>query len=157
MTVTQERALDALIAGMTDGEAAAAAGVSRGRVNLWRNHDPTFIAQFHARRSVLRAASLDRMRSLLPRALDAVEHALTADPPDVRLALRVIELTGITPDELSSTGPVTPEGVIDAEARRRRGPLGLLMDDEVSALERARVQQEWNALVSAGEPEEKEG
>jgi hypothetical protein len=155
LTVTQERAIEALIAGMTDGEAAVAAGVSRGRVNLWRNHSPVFQAALHARRAALRAASLGRMRGLLPRALDAIEHALTANPPDTRVALRIVELTGISPEELSRVGPATPEAVLDAEVRRRRGPFGLLMDDEVSGLERARVQQEWHAMMSDGEEDEK--
>jgi hypothetical protein len=80
---------------------------------------------------------------------------LAADAPDIRVALRIIELIGITPDELSNSGPVTPEAVIDAEALQRRGRFGHLMDDEVSALERARVQQEWDALISEGDRHEK--
>jgi hypothetical protein len=62
LTVIQEQALVAVLTGLTDGEAAAAAGVSRSQVNLWKNHDPVFQAELHARRAALRVASLDRMR-----------------------------------------------------------------------------------------------
>lgn len=147
LTVVQEQVIDALLTGATDRDAAASAGVNRSTVNQWRLHHAAFQAELNRRRSMLRAASIDRLRALLPRALDAIDHALAADPPDTRVALRIVELTGITPEELASTGPITCEAVLDAEVENRRDPLDRLIGEPISELDRARVQLEWEAQM----------
>jgi hypothetical protein len=147
LTSSQERAIDALLAGATDTEAGAAAGVTRQTLNNWKNHHPTFVAEMNLRRQQIWGASLDRLRALLPKALDALDAALSTETPNTRVAMRVVELAGIGNEGIAPTGPTTTMDVIDAEVHRRRqadfdamiGPFG----EPVSELERARVALEW--------------
>src|SRR5579884_1829578 len=50
LSVAQLNAIDLLVCGATDGEAAEAVGVSRQTVNTWRHHDPAFVAELNSRR-----------------------------------------------------------------------------------------------------------
>jgi hypothetical protein len=51
VTVKQQNAIDRLVAGDTDEQAAQAAGVHRVTVSKWRLHDPAFQAALNAPRS----------------------------------------------------------------------------------------------------------
>ena len=44
LTPQQESAIDLIIAGQNDSEVAQAVGKSRSTINIWRNHDPLFMA-----------------------------------------------------------------------------------------------------------------
>jgi hypothetical protein len=59
LSVAQRRAIDLLVAGATDGEAAEAVGVTRQTVNTWRNRDPIFIAELNRLRRDLWGGALD--------------------------------------------------------------------------------------------------
>ena len=58
----QRAAVEALIAGATDREAAEQSGAHRVTVTNWRNHNPVFQAALNTRRAELWSASLDRLR-----------------------------------------------------------------------------------------------
>lgn len=147
LTISQGIAIDALLAGATDAEAGAAAGVTRQTINGWKNHHPGFIAETNRRRQEVWEASLDRIRSLVPKALDVLDAALTSGTPNPRLAIKIIEMAGLPNEAISPSGPTTTMDVIDAEVHRRRqaefdamiGPYG----GPVTDLERARVALEW--------------
>ena len=89
----QLAALDLVVGGKPDREVAEAVGVTRQTVCEWRNHDPVFQAELNGRRRDLWAESSDRLRALVPKAVQTVEQAL--DSGDVRTALRIIELAGL--------------------------------------------------------------
>ena len=76
LTVKQQNAIDRLVAGDTDEQAAQAAGVHRVTVSNWRLHDPAFQAALNARRQEVWGASADRLRSLVPRAIDTLATRL---------------------------------------------------------------------------------
>ena len=76
LTVAQENAIDALAAGKKDGETAALVGVNRVTVARWRLYSPHFQAALNERRQAIWAASLDKLRALVPLALDAVADEL---------------------------------------------------------------------------------
>jgi hypothetical protein len=73
ITVKQENALDLLIQGATHQEAAEAAGVARATVSKWMALDVYFQAELNRRRREIWGTSLDRLRSMVPRALDALD------------------------------------------------------------------------------------
>ncbi|MDP9359536.1 MAG: hypothetical protein M3Q71_14530 [Chloroflexota bacterium] len=156
LSVAQLNAADCLAAGMNDGETAAAVGVSRQTVCGWRNHHPGFIAALNARRLETWGASSDRLRALLPKALDCLEAAITGEAPDWKAAAKVVELAGLDRQGAgvpnlgpSSIGPTDPEAVIEAEAkRRRRDPLQDIIDGgRVTETERRAVLRELNELA----------
>ena len=95
LSVEQENAIDLLVLGKPDREVAAAVGVGRQTVCGWRNHHPGFQAELNARRLDVWGGACDRLRALLPRALDALEAAVGGEKPDWRAAAKVVELAGL--------------------------------------------------------------
>ena len=119
ITPEQETALDLILAGQSDREVALAVNRRRQTICEWR-HDPAFVAALNTRRIEIWGHSIDRLRGLLPKALDVLERAL--DDGDVRTAWRVVELAsmreakGIGP---SSIGPTSPAGVTSEHSCNR--------------------------------------
>ena len=158
LSVAKANAIDLLVAGATDQEAADAVGVTRQTVNGWRNHDPEFIAALNARRLDVWGGSADRLRALLPTALDTLEAALT-EKRDWRAAVAVIELAGL--DRHGSgkpnlgpwtIGPTDADAVVDALVRRRRrDPLEDLLTGSVTDAERRQVLGEHAARLAVAE------
>lgn len=75
----------ALLAGATDVEAAASAGVRRETVNRWKHSDPHFVAELNRRRREAWEAGAEALRSLLPRTVRALAEALESGCPATRL------------------------------------------------------------------------
>ncbi len=123
----QLAAIDALIAGATDREAAEHSGAHRVTVTNWRNHNPVFRAALNARRAELWSTSLDRLRSMLPKALDRIEEEITGGdvPQGLRAALKVLEIAGMGTAGGShygsrGVGPEDPDGIVADEAKAKR-------------------------------------
>ena len=111
LTPEQETALDLILAGQSDREVACEVNRTRQTICEWR-HNPVFAAALNTRRTELWGHSIDRLRGLLPKALDVLEGAL--DKGDVRTAWRVVELASMREDKglgPSTIGPTSPEGV----------------------------------------------
>ena len=95
LTPAQLLALGALAAGQTDGQAAEAAGVDAAQVGAWRDSDPLFAAALNRRRAGLWEEQSDRLRALIPRAVDALGQCLDdGEDPKTRLAAARVILTG---------------------------------------------------------------
>lgn len=94
LTPRQLQAIGLLIEGKNDRETAEIVGVNRATVNIWRNRDNNFIAEYNSRinqlRDVIEAtqhAVVLKAYSVLNKALD---NELQKDEPDTRAALGVI-------------------------------------------------------------------
>jgi hypothetical protein len=120
----QLNAIDLLVTGKIDRDVAEAVGVSRQTVCGWRLHDPYFRAELNKRRKEVWGASVDKLRSLLPKALEVLERELDDGPNSYRAALKVLELAGLATAKgdasMTGTGPDDPDEIIDAEIRRRQ-------------------------------------
>ncbi len=156
LSVNQLNAIECLASGKNDQETAEATGVSRQTVNGWKNHHPAFMAALNTRRAEVWDVAGDRLRALLPKALDALEGSLSGVEPDWRAAAKVIELAGLDRqwDGKSNLGPVSfgptdPEAIVDAEVRRRRpDALRELLDGgAVTDAERRSVLRELSTKV----------
>lgn len=75
MTPQQQRAVDLLMQGTRAAEVAAAVGVDRVTVWRWRQM-PEVEAEINARRHELWDASIERLRSLVPQALETLASEL---------------------------------------------------------------------------------
>ena len=165
LSVAQLNAVECLVSGMTDGEAAEAVGVTRQTVNVWRNHHPAFIAGLNRRRLEVWGAATDKLRALVPKALGVLDASLTTDP-DPRVALRIVQLAGLDRHGRgapnlgpASIGPTDPEAVLEAEAVRRRGEDDFLqmmmaggpMTEEERRALLAELEGELAALGAGGE------
>lgn len=94
LTPRQLKAIGLLIEGKNDRETAEIVGVSRATVNIWRNQDNYFIAEYNSRinqlRDVIEAsqhAVVLKAYSVLNKALD---NELKKDEPDTKAALGII-------------------------------------------------------------------
>jgi hypothetical protein len=159
LTVAQENAVDALAAGKKDTEVAALVGVNRVTVTRWRLYNPHFIAALNERRQAIWAGSLDRLRSLIPMALDAVADTLTnASHPDrLQAALGVLKLVPMSamPDLAAPTeADQLVRGIV--EQRRLTPPRKSVEDifDERKGLPpfEQHVRQTWDELAAKLEP-----
>ncbi len=79
LTQKQYNAIDAILAGATDQEAAKCCGVSRQTVNGWKNNDPEFIAELSQQRELLREMNLDKLQSIIGKALQVLDNDLDGD------------------------------------------------------------------------------
>jgi hypothetical protein len=66
-----------LAAGTTDKEAAKVLNLPADSVSKWRIYDPVFQAALNACRAAVWRAGMDRLRSMVPQALDTLAEELT--------------------------------------------------------------------------------
>src|SRR5262245_35840487 len=116
----QQAAVELLAGGKTDKEAARTLNLPGATVARWRMHDPVFQAALNACRAESWRAGLDRLRSMVPQALDALAEELNqADNPNrSKLALdtrRLAKLSDIAPQ-----GPQEPETIVEQAVNRER-------------------------------------
>lgn len=132
LTVEQQNAVDRLVAGDTDLQAAEAVGVNRVTVTKWRLHDVTFKAALNARRQEVFGAAADKLRSLVPKALDALAAAMEGG--NVLAAVTILKAAAL--DKLPPpAGPTDPEQLfaelVEArmKAKRAKRERARTMDD----------------------------
>lgn len=117
LTPQQEAAVDLLAAGRTVTDAAEAIGVVRQTVSGWLNQHPGFRAALNARRRDLWAEHSDRLRGLLPKALDVL--AVGLEGGSLQAAVAVLKAAGLHGLN-APAGPTTAEDV-EIEERLREG------------------------------------
>lgn len=132
-TLPQLNAIDLLAAGKTDKETAELLNLHRTSVTKWRLYDPVFQAALNRRRAEVWSAGIDRLRALIPKALDALAAEL--ERPDSPNRLKAAgELLRLVPlGQPLSFGPTDPEEIVRgiAEGRRARakGSLDALLEE----------------------------
>lgn len=111
LTPAQEAVIDALLAGKTQAEAAALAGVAAETVSRWKRDDALFVATWQNRRRQVWDAHAQRLRNLAARALDVVEAGI--DAGDLRAAALVLKSVNLS--DLAAPDPeTTPDGIKQA-------------------------------------------
>ena len=103
----QLTAIDLLLQGHSDAQAADALNLDRTTVYRWRTLHAPFRYELQRQRRQLFQHTADRLRALLPTALDALQRVLTDDKADPRLTLRaattLLRLTSPTRQHLART------------------------------------------------------
>ena len=162
LTVQQRNALELLIAGKTDQEVAQALGLNRVTVTRWRLYDVLFQAELDRQRHALWAAGADRLRALVPKAIETVERALERaqenEELDVRLAFQILKLAGL--DRIAvPADPHNVQALLDQEVLRRRGDKidEMIGGGLVTQQERDDYIAERRALGEAELPDEPDG
>ncbi len=120
LTLGQQSAVDLLAAGKTDTETAEVLTLNRVTVTRWRLYSPEFRAALAVRRADVWGAAADRLRALVPKAVDALADALEKAPDErrVEVALAVLKLVG--PLQARAVGSFDPEEYVrDTVARER--------------------------------------
>jgi hypothetical protein len=93
LSIEQENAIDLLLMGKSDREVAEVVGVSRWAVQGWRTAHPLFAATLAQRREEVFGAAVNRLRSLLCRALENIAGAI--DGGDVKASFELVKATGV--------------------------------------------------------------
>jgi len=107
LTDQQLTAIELLLSGQ--GVSQVAEQVDVDRSTLWRwGQLPAFQAELNRRRQELWSAHADRLRSLLPAALQVLENTLECEPDGWRVALAIVKMADF--------GALAPSGETDPAA-----------------------------------------
>src|SRR6516162_3182970 len=130
LTMPQLSAIDLLASGKTDKETAELLSLSRTCVSKWRLYSPEFQAALNRRRAEVWGAGIDRLRCLIPKALDALAEELEkADSPNrLKAAVEVLKLVQL-PEGWQQVGPAEAEGIVRQVVKARRAQTPGLMDE----------------------------
>lgn len=127
LSAQQQAAIELLAVGKTDKQAAETLSLPAERVAKWRLYDPIFQAALNACRSEVWQASIDRLRSMVPQALDTLAEELNQphNPDRCKVALDILRLAKLP--EIAPQGPADPETIVrqavNRERQQARGPL----------------------------------
>ena len=93
----QELALHLVLEGLTDSQIAERVGVSRQRVNIWRNQDIAFMQALEERKRVLWEIYLGQLMHMVGKAMEVVREAMDTGTEQTRLkaAMYVLKLAGL--------------------------------------------------------------
>lgn len=109
LSVAQLTAIDLLVQGKLDREAAEAAGVSRETVTRWRNGNAPFQAELNRVRARVWRGCQDHLASLVHEALDTLADAMREG--DVRAAIALVKTARLEeaiaqPDDEQDAGAI---------------------------------------------------
>jgi Homeodomain-like domain len=139
LSLEQESAVDLLLAGHCDREVAETLGLHRMTVQKWRTGHVLFMATLAQKREELFGVAVNRLRSLLTKALDNIAGAI--EDGDVRSSFELLKATGLH-------GFCPPTGETDVQK---------LFDDEVMRqLARAKIPDKVDFLIDPLRNPEKE-
>jgi len=130
LSMEQLNAIDLLVTGLSDREVAEKVGVARQTITNWRLYHPGFQAELNRRRREIWGSSGDRMRSLLPKALDRIEKTLSDDdnPNAWRAALEMLRATGLYEQDLGAIGTDDAREIAKS-AIKKRSPLDVQLEE----------------------------
>ncbi|QJX00247.1 hypothetical protein [Frigoriglobus tundricola] len=135
LTLDQQSAVDLLAGGKTDTETAAALNLNRVTVTRWRLYSLEFRAALAVRRADVWGAAADRLRALIPKAIDALADALadtTNADQRVTVALAVLKLAG--PPAIPPDTPTDPNEIVREIVEREREMMRDRNDDSLDAV-----------------------
>ena len=95
LSVEQLNAIDLLVLGKTDQDIAQQIGKTRQTVCNWRRYHPVFQAELNRQRAAIWGAAADRLRSLLPKAVEVLEHELEGVEHRLHVALALVKMADI--------------------------------------------------------------
>ena len=124
--------VDLLVSGKTLTDVAAALEVDRATVSGWVNHNPVFLAALNQRRQEAFDSMVERLRGLLPQALDVIEQQLKGENP-LPAALQILKSCNLATGVGRPSGPATVEAA-ERELRQRE------IEQAATALTEADVQ-----------------
>ena len=154
LTEQQAHAADLVAEGKSLGDVAAAIGAAAATVSEWQADNPAFIAEVNRRRREAWATAQDRLRALVPQALDALAQAVEAG--DLKASVEVLKAVGVYGKVPAPGGQTDPELVQVQQAEAwakaelaKQGPRDLILmlhDDE----ERTELAQRRLAELRSG-------
>jgi hypothetical protein len=118
LTTAQLNAIDLLVTGKTDQEVADIIGVNRVTITKWKNYDIYFQAELNKRRKEIWGASIDRIRALVPKAMERLEKEVDGEN-GWKVALEVIKLAGIESKYIRNIGHEDADSILTELAQKK--------------------------------------
>lgn len=118
LTIEQLNAIDLLVLGQNDQEVANKVGVNRVTITKWRNYDIYFQAKLNKRRKEMWSSSLDKIRSLLPKAMERLEQEVDSKH-GWKIALEIIKLMKIESNHIKNIGHDNADKILSEQAEKR--------------------------------------
>lgn len=118
LTVQQQNAIDLLVTGCSDKEAADKLGLNRSTVTRWRLYHPAFKAELNAQREAVWGTAKEKLRGLVLDAIEllAQEMNRTDSEDRIEIAMSLLKLVRIG-EGLSPSGLTEAEEIIKKEAK----------------------------------------
>ena len=107
LTEQQAQAAALVAEGIALDDVAATIGEHTATVSEWREDNPAFIAEVNRRRQEAWRQAQDRLRALVPKALDALAEAVEAG--DLKASFEVLKAVGIYGKVPAPGGETDPE------------------------------------------------
>ena len=130
----QMKAIALLLSGTTDTETAKICRVSRSTLWRWKVEDNNFIVELNRQRQEIWGTSVDRLKSLMPKAIQVLEANIEAgglDAQSLVAAVHILKAVGLYG---ISTGPET-RGITEINVKLppnlRENDLSELTDEEL--------------------------
>jgi len=120
LSCQQLAAVDLLAVGRAIMETAETLGLARQTVSEWKNNHSGFIAALNICRHELWEAANDKVRSLLPKALQVIESELDNGKDPLAAAVHSLKASGLYSGTPLPPGPLTAEEAkLDEEHRKQ--------------------------------------
>jgi hypothetical protein len=103
----QRNAVELLLQGLSDQEAAAQVGVDRSTIFRWRK-SIAFARELDRQRRLRCERAANQLQSMVPSALSILRQQLESDDPKQRIRAATILLRVATPGRLAPTAPTNP-------------------------------------------------
>ena len=102
LTITQERAIQLLMTGLTDQQVADNLETARPTITNWRNHDSAFVARFNAERKAVWSAHQEKLRAMVSKAVNVLGSGLDSQDEKIRQnsAIHVLKSVGVYGNQL---------------------------------------------------------
>ena len=118
LSLKQHYAMELLLIGKSDVEIAELIGVDSEIISQWQNKDAEFIVAINSLRAAAWSGSVARLKSLMSRALDVVEEAITRDE---MVAISFLQALGRENSQVASPQPYVKSSILtNHKAKRRR-------------------------------------
>jgi hypothetical protein len=161
-TATQLDAIELLARGKTDRETAEELNLAATRVTRWRRYDPVFQAALNARRADVWATGIDRLRSLVPEALDALAEELHKGEGATRVkAAQVILRLAELPCGEQGLGPTDADQIVRkiviGRRKQARSPVDDMLESDKGLPDyRQHIEETWRELEGRAAEQEQE-
>ena len=111
LSIEQQNAIELLVTGKSDRETAEACGVTRQTVNGWRNKNAAFMAELNRQRANLWTDQVERLRNMVPQALDVLADDLETGDPKLKqaAAVHILRAVGLYGTDWQPKGSTNPE------------------------------------------------
>ncbi|MFC5713834.1 hypothetical protein ACFPU1_13755 [Thalassorhabdus alkalitolerans] len=118
LTIEQLNAIDLLIAGKSDQDVANVIEVNRVTITKWRNYDVYFRAELNKRRKELWGASIDKMRAILPKAIERLEKEIEKEH-GWKVAIELLKISGVNNTHITTIGHEEVDKILGDEAEKK--------------------------------------